>query len=390
LNINKVMLLKVMIFALICSVFTVLLGVKLANSRLFSETYVLQAEFDDATGVLKGDAVKLAGVDIGRVETAEIEKGEAVVTFNLDDGVQLPKDSEVAIRWRNVLGQRYLYVYPGTGSEMFADGDRIPDDQTRDVNDIGEFLNRVGPILKAIDPEQANAFLDSVNTALTGNEQDVRQLIDDGAKLFETLADEDDEIKGLLDSADTVTAAYASQDQALGDIFENLDDVGVVLERRTKDINTLVDDFAIVQQKLNDFLVENRENIDVSLDKLDSVAGNLAANKKNLGKTLRSLPLGLLSYHQTSSWGEYFNVRLIKLVVQDSNSDDVVVQEELENQHGDTGGEPRSGDGCVPCPDNKKGSGGSGSGKGSATEDSVDRPQGIETILRFMLTGAAR
>ncbi len=215
-NINKVMLVKVLIFAAICSVATGALGIKLANSRIFSDTYILEAEFSDATGVLKGDAVKLAGVDVGRVESAEIENGKAIVRFNIDDHVQLPTDSEVAIRWRNVLGQRYLYVFPGEGSVMYAEGDRITDDHTRDVNDIGEFLNRIGPILKAIDPEQANAFLDSVNTALEGNEKDVRQLIDDGASLFKTLAKEDDEIKGLLESADTVTAAYGEPGRGAG------------------------------------------------------------------------------------------------------------------------------------------------------------------------------
>ena len=142
-NISKAMLLKVVLFATLCVALTIGLGVKLANSRLFSHTYVLEAQFDDATGVLKGDAVKLAGVDIGRVESATLDdEGQAVVKFNLDESVELPTDSEIAIRWRNVLGQRYIYVYPGTDSKTFADGDVIPSDQTRDVNDIGDFLNR--------------------------------------------------------------------------------------------------------------------------------------------------------------------------------------------------------------------------------------------------------
>lgn len=388
-KIDKAMLVKVLLFAAVCSVLTVLLGVKLANERLFADNYVLQAEFEDATGVLRGDAVKLAGVDIGRVEATEIEEGKAIVTFNLDKSVQLSTDSAVGIRWRNVLGQRYLYVYPGNGSEMLAEGDRIPDEQTADVNDIGDFLNRVGPILKAIDPEQANAFLQAVNEALAGNEQQVRQLLDDGAALAKVLAREDDEIKGLLESADTVTAAYASQEEALGDIFEDLDRVGVVLERRTDDINSLVDDFAVVQDQLDRFLVENRENIDASLSSLDDVAGNLARNRKNLGKTLRSLPLGLVSYHQTSSWGEYFNVRIVKLVFQDQNSQDVVTQEEADNQRSKEDASPRVGDPCVPCPDRKRRSGGTREREATTMRRAPEgRREGVEMLLRFALMGA--
>lgn len=391
-NINKVMLLKVLAFATLCLILTVALGVKLANSRLFSHTYILQAEFEDATGVLKGDAVKLAGVDIGRVESTEIHDGNALVKFNLDESVKLPKDSEVAIRWRNVLGQRYLYVYPGTDTSLFAADDLIPADQTRDVNDIGDFLNRVGPILKAIDPEQANAFLDAVNTALSGNETQVRRLLDDGAKLATTLGNEDNEIKGLVTSADKVTAAYAGQHESLGQIFEHLDDLGVVLRQRTGDINTLLTQFADVQQELESLLVDNRSNIDASLGGLKTTLGTLARNKRNLGKTLHSLPLGIISYHQTSSWGEYFNVRITKLLVQDSNSNDLVVQGETDNQHGDEGGRPKSGDPCVPCKDGES-NGSSQSSSSGSTEGSKQNPGnhqsgavGVESILRFVLS----
>ena len=325
-KVSKVMLIKVLVFAAIAGLMTVALGVKLANSRLFADTYELQAEFDDATGILLNDAVKLAGVDVGRVQGAEIEDGKAIITFNLDKEVELPKDSTVAIRWRNVLGQRFLYVYPGDDDEVWEEGDRIPVAQTEDVNDIGRFLNRVGPVLKAIDPDDANAFLDAINTALEGNEQDVRQLLDDGAKLAETLSNEDIEIKGLIRSSSRIMGAFASQEEALGGIFDNLDGVGSMLRRRITDVNTLVTDFAAVQRQLNELVTENRSNIDASIASLDSVANTLARNRKNLAKTLHTMPLGVAGYFQTSSWGEYFNVRLIALTVQDTASNFLVVR----------------------------------------------------------------
>ena len=373
-KVSKVMLIKVLVFAAIAGLMTVALGVKLANSRLFADTYELQAEFDDATGILLNDAVKLAGVDVGRVQGAEIEDGKAIITFNLDKEVELPKDSTVSIRWRNVLGQRFLYVYPGDDEEVWEEGDRIPVAQTEDVNDIGRFLNRVGPVLKAIDPDDANAFLDAINTALEGNEQDVRQLLDDGAKLAETLSNEDIEIKGLIRSSSRIMGAFASQEDALGGIFDNLDGVGSMLRRRITDVNTLVTDFAAVQRQLNELVTENRTNIDASIASLDSVANTLARNRKNLAKTLHTMPLGVAGYFQTSSWGEYFNVRLIALTVQDTESNILVEQRELDNQHGDDGGDPETG-------------GGSDEG-GSARSDPNAPSEGIEAVLRYALSGA--
>ena len=123
---------KVAVFTLLSIGLTGALLVKIGNMRLFAHTYSLEAEFADASGVFRGDAVKLAGVDVGRVDSAHIEDGRAVVKFNLDDDIKLTSDSIVAIRWRNVLGQRFLYVYPGSGDgAAFKDGDRVPLAQTQ-------------------------------------------------------------------------------------------------------------------------------------------------------------------------------------------------------------------------------------------------------------------
>src|SRR5207249_4399428 len=107
---------KVLAFVLASAVFTIGLAMKIGNLQLFSHTYGLSAVFSDASGVFKGDEVKLAGVDVGRVTGTEIENGKAVVHFDVDKDVKLTTDSIVAIRWRNVLGLRFLYAYPGNGS----------------------------------------------------------------------------------------------------------------------------------------------------------------------------------------------------------------------------------------------------------------------------------
>ncbi len=387
-HLAKSTLVKVLIFAAVAALMTMALGVKLANSRLFADTYELEAAFEDATGVMANDAVKLAGVDVGRVQGTRIEDGQAIVTFNIDDDIELPVDSTIGIRWRNVLGQRFLYIYPGDDKELFAKGELITAENTDSVSDVGELLNKVGPILKAIDPDEANAFLDSVNTALQGNEQDVRQLLDEGAELAQTLAGEDENIKDLLTSADTVAGAFASQDEALGQIFDNLDGLGVMLERRLNDVNSLVTDFSVVQRELDELVVENRDEIDSTIASLDVVANTLAKHKKNLAETLRTLPLGVGQYQITSSWGEFFNVRVIRVTIQDTESNILVERNETDDQHSDEGGSPDAGDGA-----GDEGYDQDDQGDDQSNDDDDDGArysEGIDSILRFVLLGGMR
>jgi phospholipid/cholesterol/gamma-HCH transport system substrate-binding protein len=396
LRFSKVTLLKVVVFALASAVLTGLLAVKIGNLRPFSHNYRLEAQFADASGVFKGDAVKLAGVDVGRVESTRIERGRAIVTFDVDESVHLTRDSYVGIRWRNLLGQRFIYLYPGDGGGAgLKDGDRIALSHTQDAGDIGQFMNELGPILKAIDPDKANAFLDAMDTALSGNEPETRQLLDDGAHLAGRLSGMDDQIKTLITSSDTVISTYASQDHAIGQILGDLDTVGARLGTMTDDINSVVTNFARVQQQFDRLITENRGNIDADLRELDSVAANLSRNRKNLAATLCSAPAGVTPYFQTTSWGEWFNVRVIGVTLKDSQGHLIAQVNELPNQRSGRSGPAYTCGGVSPTVHRGAGAEAASSKKDTAARSEREREKArrdagfsdLGSFVRFVLGG---
>lgn len=333
---SKVTLVKVLAFVAMSAVFTAVLAMKIGNLEFFQHQYRLSAVFSDASGVFKGDAVKLAGVDVGRVSAARIEDGHGVVDFMVDDSVKLTKDATVAIRWRNVLGQRFLYLYPGSGQgPKLQDGDTIGLDNTEAAGDLGQLLNELGPILKAIDPNKANAFLDAMNEALSNNEGTVRQLLTEGGGLAQHLAGMDDQIQNLISSSDTVLSTYAHQDKAISGILDDLNSVGGSLGGMTDNINSLIVNFAQVQQSLDRFLKDNRGNIDSSLGELRWLVQLLHGKRAELARTLCSLPSGVAPYFQTTSWGEWFNVRVIRVTVKDNTGKTLVSQGENSLERGD-------------------------------------------------------
>jgi phospholipid/cholesterol/gamma-HCH transport system substrate-binding protein len=326
-------LVKVIVFAIASAMLTIALAVKIGNLQIFKHEYSLSAVFGNAAGVFKGDAVKLAGVDVGRVDGAKIENGHAVITFTVDKDVRLTTDSVVALRWRNVLGLRFLYLYPGNGrGRALKDGATVPLSHTEDAADLGQFLNELGPILKAIDPDKANAFLDAMNTALSGNEFAVRALLDNGATLATKLSGMDKQIQTLISSSDTVMSTYADQSGAISDILDRLNHVGAQLDTMTADLDSFITNFADVQTQLHGVLTTSRSNIDTDLSDLDQVLALLARNKGNLNQTLCTLSAGVTPYFQTTSWGEWFNVRVVKFKFADQNSKTIVSAGESPQQ----------------------------------------------------------
>jgi phospholipid/cholesterol/gamma-HCH transport system substrate-binding protein len=346
---SKVTLAKVLAFVAVSAVFTAVLAMKIGNLQFFQHTYRLSAVFSDASGVFKGDAVKLAGVDVGRVSGAHIQDGHGVVDFTVDDSVKLSRDTVVAIRWRNVLGQRFLYLLPGSGQGPdYHDGDVVPLANTEDAGDLGQLLNELGPILKAIDPDKANAFLDAMNEALSGNEGTVRQLITEGGGLAQRLSGMDQQIQTLISSSDTVMSTYARQDRSISQILDDLDSVGGSLNGMTSNIDSLIVNFAQVQQQLDRLLKQNRGNIDASVGELEALTRLLQGDRSKLAETLCSLPAGVSGYFQTTSWGQWFNVRIVRFTLKDKNDRTLISQGETPQERGSTSQRPYTCGASVP------------------------------------------
>ena len=285
---------KLLLFFAVCTVLTAYLASTIGNIHLFEHTYKLTATFDDATGLLRSDNVKVAGVVVGRVNSIRIDQDKATVTFSLKDSVKVPSDSSVAIRWRNLIGERYLYVYPGTGSTVLRDGDRVQ--KTRSVVDVGELFNRLGPIVKAIDPKDVNTFLDTIVQALDGNTDKIRQSIDNLAVVAQSLGSRDQAIGRLIENVNTVAGAINDRDAQIRTVLDNLVLISQTFSQNTDVLNTAVTELGDFTDNFGSLLANNRVQLDrivaninavisevkVKLPVLDSVLGGLDEAAKRL------------------------------------------------------------------------------------------------------------
>jgi phospholipid/cholesterol/gamma-HCH transport system substrate-binding protein len=298
-------LIKFLAFILVCSGFTGYLVITIGNIHPFQDTYNLSATFDDITGLLPNDNVKVAGVVVGKVTGLEIETGRARVTFQVRDGVDIPADSSAAVRWRNLLGQRYLYIYPGDTQRMLESGDRIT--ETRSVVDLGELFNRLGPIVKAIDPNEVNTFLDAVTGALDGNEEKIRQALDDLARLATALGDRDAAIGRLITNLDTVAGTITDRDREIRIVLDNLLAVTSTFNDNTNVLDAAITELDAFSSNLGTLLEDNRAHIDNLLNNLTTVVGVVREKLPALEDTIAGLDSLGSSLFNASRYGEWLN-----------------------------------------------------------------------------------
>jgi phospholipid/cholesterol/gamma-HCH transport system substrate-binding protein len=122
------------------------LALKVGNlsSAHLSETYVLQAKFDNIGGLKVRGPVKSAGVVVGRIAEIKFDpvSYEAVVTLQVDGRYQFPKDTFASIYTAGLLGEQYVGLDVGGDEKMLKAGDTIAKTQSAVVLEkmISQFL----------------------------------------------------------------------------------------------------------------------------------------------------------------------------------------------------------------------------------------------------------
>jgi len=90
-------------------------------------SYRLTARFPSVEGIFVDSPVRLAGVDVGRVTgmTYDSATQRAVLTLEIDGGIELPDDSIAIVTSEGMLGGRFIRLDPGGGIDTLGDGDAI-------------------------------------------------------------------------------------------------------------------------------------------------------------------------------------------------------------------------------------------------------------------------
>jgi phospholipid/cholesterol/gamma-HCH transport system substrate-binding protein len=280
-------------------------SLKLGPINLLDNQYTLRAVFDDVTGMLPNDNVKIAGVVVGKVTKVKVVDGRAEVAFKVRAGVKLPTDTSAAIRWRNLLGQRYLYLYPGTASTVLRSGDHVT--LTRSVVDLGELFNRLGPIVKAIDPQQVNTFLDAVVGGLDGNEDKLRAALDNLAALSGTLGARDQAIGRLVDNLDTITKTIAARDHEIRTILDNLVLISSAFSENTDVLDTAVTNLKTFSDNFGGLLENNRSEIDRTVSNLAKIVDVVRSKLPTLDDAVLNLDDAAKRLFTASRFGEWLN-----------------------------------------------------------------------------------
>jgi phospholipid/cholesterol/gamma-HCH transport system substrate-binding protein len=319
---------KLLVFIVVTTVATALLVVTIGNLS-FADSKEYKAVFSDATGVVKGDDVRIAGVKVGTVKDIEIhDQTKALVTFTVQSGSQVSASTNAAIRYRNLVGQRYIALTQGVGSpSILRDGATIPMERTQAALDLTVLFNGFKPLFEALSPEDINKLSYEIITVFQG---------------------EGGTLESLLAHTASVTSTLASRDQVIGELIENLNEVMVTLGDRDQELSQLLvtlrkfisglsdDREAILGslESISDLAVETsdlvtgvRKPLAKDITELRKLAGTLDRNKGELDRAIQVLPIKLNKVGRTAIYGSWFNFYLCNFKGQVTLPDGTIIDD---------------------------------------------------------------
>jgi phospholipid/cholesterol/gamma-HCH transport system substrate-binding protein len=249
------------------------------------------------------------------------------VSFTVSDDIPLDSGVLAKIRYRNLVGQRYLALFegPGTGHRLREHG-LVPLAQTSPALDLTALFNGFKPLFEALSPDDINKLSFEVVQVFQGEGGTLESLLASTASVTQTLANRDQVIGDLLENLDFVLDHVADRDQQLTqliDSFSNL--VGGLKEDREAILSSLdgISELAVETAGLADDI---REPFVRDIREARELVELLDRNKGELDRVLQVMPIKLNKYGRTGTYGSWFNFYLCHFKAKIRIGDDLLAQ----------------------------------------------------------------
>jgi phospholipid/cholesterol/gamma-HCH transport system substrate-binding protein len=188
-------------------VFVVIAAVVLVETlngwQFYQHGYRVSALFDTVQELKVGDSVKMAGVEVGRVEKIALENNKVRVTMKLNSGTVVKTDSQATIRFTGLMGQNFVSVDFGS-----PDAPKVVD----------------GAVLATIEQPDLNTIMAKLNDAATGVQNLTKSFTGDTINnllgpLTDLIRQNSDHLSASISNIEAISGQIASGQGTVGKLI---------------------------------------------------------------------------------------------------------------------------------------------------------------------------
>ncbi|WHT21991.1 MlaD family protein [Crossiella sp. CA-258035] len=299
---------KLTVFTAVTVTLTALLALTIANSTAGPKS-AYSARFTDVTGLNVGDEVRMSGVRLGSVtQIAVVEQKQARVEFEVDSAAPLPAAVTLTVKYRNLVGQRYLALaLDGNVREKLPWGAEIPLSRTRPALNLTVLFNGFRPLFQALNPEQLNKLAGEIIQVFQGEGGTIESILGHTASLTSAIAAKDKVIGEVVANLNTVLDTVNDRTGELTGLLDQLQRLASGLAAQRQPIGSAITALGELTEVTANLLDQARPALKTDIGALGQIAGQLGNRSDLLESFLDRFPTKVRSIARVASYGGWFN-----------------------------------------------------------------------------------
>ena len=300
-------LIKFTAFGLVMVLLTAFLFLVFNQTRT-GATNGYSAVFADASRLEPGDTVRIAGLRVGTVGDVSLQADRKVlIKFDTDRNIKLTTGTKAAIRYLNLVGDRYMELVDTPDStKILPAGAQIPVDRTAPALDLDLLLGGLKPVIQGLNPQDVNALTGSLIQILQGQGGTLESLFSKTSSFTNSLADNNQVIEQLIEDLKNTLDTLSKDGDEFSGAIDRLDKLVHGLSQDRDPIGTAIESLNNGTTSLADLLGRARPPLNGTIDQLNRVAPILDNDKDRLDATIQRLPAIYRKLARVGSYGAFF------------------------------------------------------------------------------------
>ena len=251
------------------------------------DTY--KASFAEIGGLKEGNEVRVAGVAVGNVRGIELEGDHVDVTFKLDKGTELGKDTGAAIKVRTLLGAEFLALTPAGTGEL-EKGATIPLTRTVPPYNVVEAFSDLSTTTDELDVDQVSEALEALAEVAARTPKEFRGAIKGVSDLSANLAARDQQVNTLLVNLKRVSTVLNATGPDLERLFKDATVLFDAISARRAAVHRLLVSTTAISRELRALVKDVKSDLKPALQQLEKATDMLRRNEASLDEALRIVP----------------------------------------------------------------------------------------------------
>lgn len=288
---TRATLIKFAAFAVVMAILTAFLFFIFGQYRT-GATNGYSAVFSDVSRLKPGQSVRVAGIRVGTVDSVALRPDKKVVVkFDADRSIVLTEGSRAAVRYLNLVGDRYLELIDGPGSsKRLPAGGEIPVNRTAPALDLDLLLGGLKPVTQGLNARDVNALTSGLLQVFQGQGGTLESLFSKTTSFSNALADNDQTVQQLIDNLNTVIGTVSKDGKQFSAAIDRLEQLVTGLSNHRDTIGSAIDALDRGTASLADLLSSARPPLSGTIAQLNRLAPILDNDKDRLEAAIEKAP----------------------------------------------------------------------------------------------------